>query len=84
MPLIFLHSFVPLQGFERVFPFNFIILLHFVGLMNIFMNSQVLKALIHRDQALFEKHLDLESALVWVYFHSNVKELKHVAASFTI
>eukprot|EP01018_Ginkgo_biloba_P029900 Gb_07845 [translate_table: standard] len=36
----------------------------------------VLEAFRHGDRALFEKHPELENALVWVYFHSNVKEFE--------
>ncbi|KAH9329505.1 hypothetical protein KI387_001613 [Taxus chinensis] len=38
----------------------------------------VLEAFKHGDKALFEKHPELEDALVWVYFHSNVKQFKRV------
>lgn len=38
----------------------------------------VLEAFRHGDRALLEKHPELETALVWVYFHSNVKEFKRV------
>eukprot|EP01018_Ginkgo_biloba_P001752 Gb_13586 [translate_table: standard] len=38
----------------------------------------VLEAFRHGDQALFNNHPELEEALVWVYFHSNVKEFNRV------
>jgi hypothetical protein len=38
----------------------------------------VLEAFRHGDRALLEKHPELETALVWVYFHSNVREFKRV------
>ncbi|MCO5605313.1 hypothetical protein L7F22_059495 [Adiantum nelumboides] len=38
----------------------------------------VLKAFWHGDRALLKKHPELEKAPVWVYFHSNVKELDKV------
>ncbi|GLJ45353.1 hypothetical protein SUGI_0954620 [Cryptomeria japonica] len=38
----------------------------------------VLEAFRHGDKALFEKHPELEDALVWVYFHSNVKQFKRL------
>ncbi|CAI5475662.1 unnamed protein product [Closterium sp. Yama58-4] len=34
----------------------------------------VLEAFRHGDRALFDKHPDLEDALVWVHFHSNIPE----------
>ncbi|XP_031493988.1 protein STAY-GREEN homolog, chloroplastic-like [Nymphaea colorata] len=38
----------------------------------------VLKAVVHGDGNLFSKHPELEEALVWVYFHSNLKEFNRV------
>uniref|UniRef100_A0A0C9QL26 TSA: Wollemia nobilis Ref_Wollemi_Transcript_28924_1096 transcribed RNA sequence n=1 Tax=Wollemia nobilis TaxID=56998 RepID=A0A0C9QL26_9CONI len=38
----------------------------------------VLEAFKHGDRALFEKHPELEDALVWVHFHSNVKDFNRV------
>nr|ABK22344.1 unknown [Picea sitchensis] len=38
----------------------------------------VLEAFRHGDRALLDKHPELETALVWVYFHSNVREFKRV------
>ena len=67
-----------LKGFDGVFPINFIRLLYFVGLMNKFMNSKVLKAFRHGDRPLLAKHPELETVLLWVYFHSNVRDFKHV------
>ncbi|KAL2547376.1 Protein STAY-GREEN 2 [Forsythia ovata] len=38
----------------------------------------VLKAFVHGDESLFDNHPDLEEALVWVYFHSNIPEFNKV------
>ncbi|KAL5727776.1 magnesium dechelatase [Ranunculus cassubicifolius] len=38
----------------------------------------VLKAFVHGDWDLFENHPELEDALVWVYFHSNLPEFNRV------
>ncbi|KAH7277203.1 hypothetical protein KP509_39G039200 [Ceratopteris richardii] len=38
----------------------------------------VLEAFRHGDEHLFKNHPELEDALVWVYFHSNVKEFNLV------
>lgn len=38
----------------------------------------VLEAFRYGDQSLFNQHPELETALVWVYFHSNVKEFNRV------
>ncbi|XP_010907484.1 protein STAY-GREEN homolog, chloroplastic [Elaeis guineensis] len=38
----------------------------------------VLKAFVHGDRNLFNNHPDLEEALVWVYFHSNLPEFNRV------
>ncbi|XP_059067347.1 protein STAY-GREEN homolog, chloroplastic-like [Cryptomeria japonica] len=38
----------------------------------------VLEAFRHGDRALFEKHPELEDALVWVYFHSIVRQFKRL------
>ncbi|XP_020524486.1 protein STAY-GREEN, chloroplastic [Amborella trichopoda] len=38
----------------------------------------VLKALIYGDGVLFKKHPELKRSLVWVYFHSNLKEYNRV------
>ena len=67
-----------LKGFDGVFPINFIRLLYFVGLMNKFMNSKVLKAFRYGDRPLLAKHPELETLLLWVYFHSNVRDFKRV------
>ncbi|CAA3032581.1 Hypothetical predicted protein [Olea europaea subsp. europaea] len=34
----------------------------------------VLKAFVHGDESLFDNYPDLQEALVWVYFHSNIPE----------
>ncbi|KAL0727241.1 hypothetical protein Bca4012_023334 [Brassica carinata] len=41
-------------------------------------NSQVLKAFVHGDVNLLNHHPELQEALVWVYFHSNVNEFNRV------
>ncbi|KAI3944392.1 hypothetical protein MKW98_006553 [Papaver atlanticum] len=38
----------------------------------------VLKAFVHGDGNLFQNYLELEEALVWVYFHSNLQEFNKV------
>ncbi|XP_058086068.1 protein STAY-GREEN homolog, chloroplastic-like [Magnolia sinica] len=38
----------------------------------------VLKAFVHGDGNLFNNHPELEEALVWVYFHSNLQEFNRV------
>ncbi|WOL13150.1 protein STAY-GREEN, chloroplastic-like isoform X1 [Canna indica] len=38
----------------------------------------VLKAFVHGDEALFSRHPELEEAMVWVYFHSNLPEFNRV------
>ncbi|XP_011628941.1 protein STAY-GREEN, chloroplastic [Amborella trichopoda] len=38
----------------------------------------VLKAVVHGDGNLFSKHPELEDALVWVYFHSNLPQFNRV------
>nr|AVI10238.1 senescence-inducible chloroplast stay-green protein 1 [Musa ABB Group]AXR70605.1 senescence-inducible chloroplast stay-green protein 1 [Musa ABB Group] len=38
----------------------------------------VLKAFVHGDEALFNDYPDLEEAMVWVYFHSNLPEFNRV------
>ncbi|KAK1295857.1 hypothetical protein QJS10_CPB15g00719 [Acorus calamus] len=40
--------------------------------------SQVLKAFVHGDGNLLNNHPELEEALVWVYFHSNLPEFNRV------
>ncbi|CAI9759417.1 unnamed protein product [Fraxinus pennsylvanica] len=34
----------------------------------------VLKAFVHGDESLFDNYPDLQEALVWVHFHSNIRE----------
>ncbi|RYQ79799.1 hypothetical protein Ahy_Scaffold1g106623 isoform C [Arachis hypogaea] len=41
-------------------------------------NSQVLKAFVHGDGNLFNSYPELQDALVWVYFHSNIPEFNKV------
>uniref|UniRef100_A0A7N0UR52 Staygreen protein domain-containing protein n=1 Tax=Kalanchoe fedtschenkoi TaxID=63787 RepID=A0A7N0UR52_KALFE len=38
----------------------------------------VLKAFVHGDVSLFKEYPELEDALVWVYFHSNIPEFNKV------
>lgn len=38
----------------------------------------VLKAFVHGDETLFKKYPELEEALAWVYFHSNIPEFNKV------
>uniref|UniRef100_A0A5B7AK17 Staygreen protein domain-containing protein n=1 Tax=Davidia involucrata TaxID=16924 RepID=A0A5B7AK17_DAVIN len=38
----------------------------------------VLKAFVHGDGSLFNHHPELQEALVWVYFHSNIPEFNKV------
>lgn len=33
-----------------------------------------MKAFVHGDESLFDNYPDLQEALVWVYFHSNIPE----------
>lgn len=40
--------------------------------------SQVLKAFVHGDGNLFNNYPELQEALVWVYFHSNLPEFNKV------
>ena len=41
-------------------------------------NKQVLKAFVHGDEDLLKNYPELQEALVWVYFHSNVPEFNKV------
>ncbi|KAM7491322.1 hypothetical protein LguiA_034243 [Lonicera macranthoides] len=41
-------------------------------------NSQVLKAFVHGDVKLLRNYPELEEALVWVYFHSNIPQYNKV------
>ncbi|XP_019422740.1 PREDICTED: protein STAY-GREEN, chloroplastic-like isoform X2 [Lupinus angustifolius] len=41
-------------------------------------NSQVLRAFVHGDGNLFNNYPELEEALVWVHFHSNIQEFNKV------
>ncbi|PIN02199.1 hypothetical protein CDL12_25287 [Handroanthus impetiginosus] len=38
----------------------------------------VLKAFVHGDENLFNNYPELQDALVWVYFHSNIPEFNKV------
>ena len=40
--------------------------------------NQVLKAFFHGDGDLFSSYPELQEALVWVYFHSNIPEFNRV------
>lgn len=42
------------------------------------LNSQVLKAFVHGDWDLFNSYPELQDAMVWVYFHSNIREFNNV------
>lgn len=42
------------------------------------MNEQVLKAFVHGDGNLLNNHPELQEALVWAYFHSNIPEFNKV------
>lgn len=41
-------------------------------------NEQVLKAFVHGDENLLNNYPELQDALVWVYFHSNIQEFNKV------
>ena len=41
-------------------------------------DKQVLKAFIHGDENLLKNYPELQEALAWVYFHSNVPEFNKV------
>lgn len=41
-------------------------------------DDQVLKAFVHGDEDLFNNYPELQDALVWVYFHSNIPEFNTV------
>ncbi|XP_057812346.1 protein STAY-GREEN homolog, chloroplastic-like [Salvia miltiorrhiza] len=38
----------------------------------------VLKAFVHGDEKLFKKYPEMEEALAWIYFHSNIPEFNRV------
>ncbi|KAG8382316.1 hypothetical protein BUALT_Bualt05G0064600 [Buddleja alternifolia] len=40
--------------------------------------NKVLKAFVHGDENLFNNYPELQEALVWVYFHSNIPEFNKV------
>ncbi|KAG2410993.1 Protein STAY-GREEN 1 [Vigna angularis] len=40
--------------------------------------TKVLKAVVHGDGDLFNNYAELQEALVWVYFHSNIPEFNKV------
>ncbi|KHN25740.1 hypothetical protein glysoja_018314 [Glycine soja] len=42
------------------------------------MSLHVLKAVVHGDENLFNNYPELQDALVWVYFHSNIPEFNKV------
>jgi magnesium dechelatase len=53
---------------ENEFEATSIVLMHASTLLSV----QVLKAFVHGDVDLFRRHPELEEAMVWVYFHSNL------------
>uniref|UniRef100_F6HUJ2 Staygreen protein domain-containing protein n=1 Tax=Vitis vinifera TaxID=29760 RepID=F6HUJ2_VITVI len=48
------------------------------GWYNRLQRDEVLKAFVHGDSNLFNNYPELQEALVWVYFHSNLPEFNRV------